>query len=81
VQLTDENRAKGGADDMRCMLEARVASHEPLAVHHHASTMDEAIRGAATKLCRALDHLLGKLDRHQHRDRDTIRKSPESLTG
>ena len=32
VQLNDENRGKGGADDMRCMLEARLNGHEPVAV-------------------------------------------------
>ncbi len=79
VQLTDENRAKGGPADMRCMLEARLTGREPVAVNHHAGTMDEAIRGATAKLVRAIDHLLGKLDR-QHRDRESIRKS-ESLQG
>lgn len=80
VQLTDENRGKGGPDDMRCMLEARLNGHEPVAVNHRAETMDEAMRGATTKLVRAIEHLLGKLDRHQHRDRESIRKS-ESLLG
>lgn len=80
VQLTDENRGKGGSDDVRCMLEARLTGHEPVAVNHHGQTMDEAMRGATTKLVRAIDHILGKLDRHQHRDRESIRKS-ESLLG
>lgn len=77
VQLNDENRGKGGADDMRCMLEARLNGHEPVAVNHHGATMDEAIRGATGKLVRSIEHILGKLDR-QHRDRESIRKS-ESL--
>lgn len=80
VQLTDENRGKGGADDMRCMLEARLTGHEPVAVNHNAASMDEAMRGATQKLARALEHTLGKLDRHQHRDRESIRKS-ESIIG
>jgi hypothetical protein len=80
VQLTDEARAKGGAVDKRCMLEARLNGHEPLAVTHYAETQDEAVRGASQKLIHALDHAMGKLDRHNHRDRETIRKS-ESLTG
>jgi ribosome-associated translation inhibitor RaiA len=73
VQLTDENKGKGGADDKRCMMEARLASHEPIAVNHHGETQDEAFRGAARKLLHALDHTLGKL-RDIHRDRDSIRK-------
>jgi hypothetical protein len=41
--------------------------------------MDEAIRGASAKLIRALDRLLGKLDRHEHRVRDTIRRDPDAV--
>ncbi len=74
VQLSDENTAKGGAADKRCMMEARINGHEPLAVNHHAENQDLAFRGAAQKLVRMLDHTLGKLDRHEHRGRETIRK-------
>jgi hypothetical protein len=76
VQLTDENNVKNGAADKRCMLEARLNGHEPLAVNHHGETQDIAFRGAAQKLVRLLEHTLGKLDRHEHRSRDTIRKDP-----
>ncbi|MES2633519.1 MAG: HPF/RaiA family ribosome-associated protein [Pseudomonadota bacterium] len=78
VQISREN-AKGGTD-IRCMMEARLNGHDPLAVNHHASTQDEAIRGAGQRLIHALDHALGKLDRHQHRDRETIRKEPAPET-
>jgi hypothetical protein len=75
VQLRDTNSgAKAGAQDKRCTLEARVAGREPLAVTHHAPSQDEAFRGATTKLIHLLEHTFGKLDRHQHRDRDTIRR-------
>jgi ribosome-associated translation inhibitor RaiA len=74
VQLSDENKAKNGATDKRCTMEARLTGHEPLAVNHHAETQDLAFRGATQKLIRLLDHTLGKLDRHEHRGRDTIRK-------
>jgi ribosome-associated translation inhibitor RaiA len=77
VQMTDEAKGKGSGDDLHCMLEARLNGHAPVAVHHNAENMDEAIRGATGKLVRALDHTLGKLDRHEHRSRDTIRKDPE----
>jgi ribosome-associated translation inhibitor RaiA len=75
VQFTDENRAKAGPDDKRCMLEARMTGHDPIAVQNHGETQDIAIRGAAQKLIRALEHAFGKLERHTHRDRETIRKS------
>ena len=74
VQLTDENKARNGATDKRCMLEARLNGHDPLAVNHHGETQDEAFRGATQKLIRLLEHTFGKLDRHNHRARDTIRK-------
>jgi hypothetical protein len=76
VQLSDENSGKKGAADKRCMLEARLTGHDPVAVNHHGETQDEAFRGATQKLIRLIDHTLGKLDRHAHRDRETIRKDP-----
>lgn len=81
VQLSDENScAKGGAD-RRCTLEARVVGHEPVAASHHAPTQDEAFRGAAQRLIHLLDHTLGKHGRHDHRDRETIRRDAGSLGG
>ncbi|HSH89132.1 MAG TPA: HPF/RaiA family ribosome-associated protein [Ramlibacter sp.] len=74
VQMSDESNGKNGAADKRCMMEARLTGHEPVAVKNFAETQDEAFRGAAQRLERALEHTLGKLDRHQHRDRETIRK-------
>ena len=75
VQMTDENRApKGGAGDKRCMLEARIAGRAPVAVTAFAEDQNVAFRGATDKLEHALDHALGKLDRHEHRARETIRK-------
>jgi hypothetical protein len=79
VQLSDEAKGKRNGEDMRCMLEARINGHQPIAVQHHAENMDEAIRGASIKLIRALDHILGKLDRHEHRVRDTIRRDFEAV--
>ena len=81
VQLNDDAKGKNGAQDMRCMLEARLAAHQPVAVNHFGETMDEAMRGATQKLVKALDHTLGKLDRHNHRSRDTIRRDPDLVVG
>ena len=80
VQLTDENRGKAGDADKRCMLEARLANHEPVAVNHHGETQDEAFRGAARKLLHALDHALGKMRDH---NRDSIRRDavPDVVPG
>lgn len=73
VQLNDENSGKAGNADRRCMMEARLVGHQPVAVNHHGETQDEAFRGAARKLVHALDHTLGKARDH-HRDRDSIRR-------
>jgi ribosome-associated translation inhibitor RaiA len=77
VQLSDDAKGKHGAQDLRCTLEARLAAHQPVVASHFGETMDEAIRGATQKLIKGLDHTFGKLDRHQHRDRDTIRRDPD----
>ena len=61
VHLGDENGAKAGADDKRCMMEARVEKRHPIAVTHRAATTNEAIAGAAGKLKRALTHELERL--------------------
>jgi ribosome-associated translation inhibitor RaiA len=78
VQLKDENSGKSGPADKRCLLEARVNGQEPMVAEHRAENQDMAIRGAAQKLVKVLDHRLGKLDR-KHRDRETIRKSDTPL--
>ncbi|MDB5859195.1 MAG: hypothetical protein JWQ76_2884 [Ramlibacter sp.] len=75
VQLTDENHAgKGGGADKRCMLEARIAGRAPVAVTAFSADQNVAFRAATEKLEHALDHALGKLDRREHRARETIRK-------
>ncbi len=60
VYLNDENSTKGGASDKRCMLEARVTGSAPIAVEHKAPSMDQAVRGAADQLVRALKSTLDK---------------------
>jgi ribosomal subunit interface protein len=65
VHLSDENGHKSGQNDKRCLLEARLEGRQPTAVTHHADTLDQAIQGAADKLERALETILGRLrDKH-----------------
>jgi len=64
VHLGDANANKAGADDKRCLLEARLAGLSPITVDHRASEVPQAIAGAVTKLQRALDSRLGKLRAH-----------------
>jgi len=66
IHLSDENSdKKGGIDDMRCVMEARLEGRQPVAVTNQATTMDEAIDGAADKLTRLIESTLGRL--HDHR--------------
>ncbi|MBX2991107.1 MAG: HPF/RaiA family ribosome-associated protein [Bacteroidetes bacterium] len=61
VHLGDENSHKTVGDDKRCLMEARLAGLQPIAVKHQAPTLELAIDGAAAKLERAIDSKLGKL--------------------
>lgn len=66
VHLTDENGAKGGQEDKRCMMEARLQHRQPQAVTHHAPNMDAAIDGAADKLKHAIESTVDRLRDKQH---------------
>lgn len=67
VHLSDTNAAKSGPNDMRCLIEVRVAGRQPMAVSAEASTMDVAIDGAIGKAYRSLHSTLGRLDDHKGR--------------
>lgn len=62
VHLSDENAPQFGSADIRCQIEARPKGHQPLSVSHKAGSLDLAVEGAADKLHKALEHLMGKLD-------------------
>lgn len=61
VHLSDENAAKAGQHDKRCMLEARVEGRQPTAVTHEAATISDAVDGAAEKLKRSLESTFDRL--------------------
>lgn len=66
VHLSDANSdKKGGNDDMRCMVEARLEGRRPVSVTHHASTVDQAVEGAADKLHRLIESTLRRLRDHR----------------
>lgn len=69
VHLSDENAGKGGADDKRCEMEARLAGRQPITVTHKAATLEDAVEGAADALSRLIESTLGK-QRHQEGLRD-----------
>ena len=61
VHLSDENGQKEGADDKRCLLEARLKGLKPVVVTHQAENLDIAVSGAIDKLLKSLESALGKL--------------------
>jgi len=67
VHLSDEDSDKSGSNDKRCLMEARLAGRQPVAVSNHAGSLDEACSGAAEKLRRSLERTLGRLKDHKGR--------------
>lgn len=67
VHLNDTNGPKGGDRDLRCMMEARLSGHQPVAVSCEAASLDEAVTGAAETLEKSLDRLVGKLGQKKGR--------------
>ena len=64
VHVGDENNDKFGVDDKRCMIEVRLSGKNPLAVTHHADTIEKAISGAADKMKKVLTTTFEKLKTH-----------------
>lgn len=72
VHLSED--AGGKPEDKKCVIEARPGGKQPVAVTHHAATVDDAYTGAAQKLGRVLD---SRYDRaHDHKGSDSIRHMP-----
>ncbi|HEX5043693.1 MAG TPA: HPF/RaiA family ribosome-associated protein [Candidatus Polarisedimenticolaceae bacterium] len=68
VHLSDENGAKGGGDDKRCKMEARLKGRQPVAIMDDAASLSRAIDSAAGKLARLIESTLGRLrDQHGHK--------------
>ena len=63
VHLSDENGAKGGDDDLKCMIEARPAGLKPVVVNHRGHNVDTAIAGAIDRLKRSLEHVIEKTEK------------------
>ena len=70
VHLSDQKGdQKHGNANIRCMIEARLEGHQPLAVTDHASTLNQAVDGAAEKVTHLIEHTLGRL-KHQSSHRN-----------
>jgi ribosome-associated translation inhibitor RaiA len=68
VHLSNENAQRHEDGSNYCMMEARVAGYEPVVVHAHADNLHLSITNAGTKLKRALDSALGRLNDKNKRE-------------
>lgn len=61
VHLSDENSdKKKGKDGQRCVMEARIEGRQPIVATHQATTLEQAVNGAAEKLSRLIESTLGR---------------------
>ena len=64
AHLSGENGNKEGANDIKCLLEARVEGKKPIAVSSKADTVEMAVSHALDKLNASLESVLGRLKSH-----------------
>ena len=64
IFLKDLNADKGGANDKRCKLEARVKGMDPLLASHDDDSVHKAVKGAADKMKHILTKLFDKKASH-----------------
>lgn len=63
VHLSDENSsAKSHDDDIRCVIEARLAGIQPITVTHQSASLEQAVSGATDKLEKTIKRNLERLD-------------------
>lgn len=73
VHLTDENSdKKSGSDDMRCVMEARLEHHQPLAVSHRDATRHLAVGGSLDQLTRLVKKTIEKIRDQSRRRTDPV---------
>ena len=63
AHLHDDNSKKAGSQDKRCVLEVRMANHQPMVAEDSSDDLYEAITGAAKKLGTVVQRKLEKLGR------------------
>ncbi|NAZ37481.1 HPF/RaiA family ribosome-associated protein [Rubellimicrobium sp. CFH 75288] len=60
VHLSDDTAARSTDGDIRCAMEARPTGRDPVGVTHNAGDVEGAAAGAARKMARKLDTILGR---------------------
>jgi len=64
VHVGDENSAKFGLNDKRCMIEVRPAKLQPIVVTEHAESVEKAFSGALAKIKKTLTTTFDKQKVH-----------------
>ena len=64
VHLEDENGDKGGKNDKRCVIEARIEKKNPIAVTSNGDTPEKAFYDALHKMKRLLSNEKEKIKAH-----------------
>jgi len=77
VHLSDENSNKGGQNEKRCVMEARLEGRQPVAVTHQATTVEQSVEGAVHKLSRLIESALGRLHDQASRRSDPPLPQPK----
>ena len=65
VHLSDEVSDEDGLNDKRCMLEARFAGMQPVAVTNRADSHEKAVGGAIEMLSASLNNMLGYFNNYR----------------
>ena len=60
AHITDQNGNKNGANDIHCLLEARLEGMPSVVVSHQADTIEHAVLGAIENMKSALKKSLGR---------------------
>lgn len=61
VHLSNENSdKKKGKNGQRCVIEARLEGRQPIVATHQATTLEQAVNGAAEKLSRLIERTIGR---------------------
>lgn len=70
LSVINDHRQKGG--EHRCLMEARMEHHQPIAASEQATSLHQAIHGAAEKLKKAVGSTLGRIDDSARHTVDTL---------
>lgn len=65
VHLKDENGAKEGFMDIKCVMEARLEGQKPIAITAQGDSEERAILNGIDKLSSAVNRILDRLSDHK----------------